>query len=318
VSACGLCSLNASLTLCDSSDIWIHFTLRSKLLQSFGLVSNSVKDLLYNFKIIREISTALIESKKHEVLEEAAGRRQAADESGNDILTLIIKHTLSTSVHRFNDIDARENILGFLGAGYETSATALNWIVNTITRNQAIQKRLRDEIVGRLGATGPLNYEGVQSLEYLDAVVRETLRLWPPAPFLFREAVEDTVIPLSKPLPNGDTAIHAPKGTFSVLHVRAMNVSEEYFGPDAEEFRPERWLSKDPNPAWMQLPGLIPGVMAFGNGPHGYDSLHGQTRSMTDRIGADALGTGSVCWRSRSSSRTCCVRSHSSRQRSMR
>lgn len=73
----------------------------------------------------------------------------------------------------------------------------------------------------------------VSSLSFLDAVIRETLRLHPPVPASTKDAAEDVVI-------DGDVLI--PKGSTSILAFYAMARMESVWGPDAKEFKPKRWL----------------------------------------------------------------------------
>lgn len=83
--------------------------------------------------------------------------------------------------------------------------------------------------------------EELNSFTYLDWVVREALRLFPPLPYIFRSANGDTELPISKPFV--DTAgrevnsIRIRKGETLYLSVVAMNKRKDIFGDDAEEFR---------------------------------------------------------------------------------
>lgn len=75
-----------------------------------------------------------------------------------------------------------------------------------------------------------LDYEGLQSLPYMDAVCREVLRLFPPAPQIEREALKDWVLPLRYPVKgnNGQAVqeIHVKKGTIIYAGLRQANRSK--------------------------------------------------------------------------------------------
>lgn len=125
---------------------------------------------------------------------------------------------------------------------------------------------------------------------YLDAVVRESLRVNSPVTTTMRVALKDSIIPVSSPLPatgpgssnmlaNGSTSfIRLNKGDIISIPIQAINKSKGVYGEDADEFRPERWLnshnstfgsstgetSSVPNRRGVQ--GLWGGILTFLNG----------------------------------------------------
>ena len=68
-----------------------------------------------------------------------------------------------------------------------------------------------------------------------------------------REAYVDTVLPLGGG-PDGKSPIFMPKGGILAWHVYTMHRRKDIYGPDADEFKPERWESKDLRPNWGYLP----------------------------------------------------------------
>lgn len=76
-------------------------------------------------------------------------------------------------------------------------------------------------------------------------------RLYPVVPGNSREAFEDTVLPLGGG-PDGKSPIFVPKGQLLAWSVYTMHRRTDYYGPDAEEFRPERWETL--RPGWEYLP----------------------------------------------------------------
>jgi len=96
-------------------------------------------------------------------------------------------------------------------------------------------------------------------LKYLKALLNESLRLYPVVPANTREATEDTTLPLGGG-PDGAAPIFVKKGGLVAWSVYAMHRRKDYFGEDAEEFRPERWLDdsttgkKGLRPGWEYLP----------------------------------------------------------------
>jgi cytochrome P450 len=69
-----------------------------------------------------------------------------------------------------------------LNAGYETTATTLMNIVYIIAKLPEIQEKMRDEIMEVIGDKAEIVYEDLSKLKYINQVVQETLRMYPPAP----------------------------------------------------------------------------------------------------------------------------------------
>src|SRR5204862_7443346 len=86
------------------------------------------------------------------------------------------------------DTQLRDEAVTLLLAGHETTAIALSYLVYLLSENSAVAARLREEIDSRLGGRAPC-MDDLPKLRYLDAVVRETLRLYPPAFAMAREVV---------------------------------------------------------------------------------------------------------------------------------
>jgi cytochrome P450 len=132
-------------------------------------------------------------------------------------------------------------------AGYETTSISLTWTLIELSRHPDIQTRLREEL---LAFGGEPTYDQLKAnLPYLDAVVHENLRLHPPLGEFTRLAAKDDVIPLSEPVrtESGEMtdSITVAKGTLITIPVAAINRSSAIWGPDAKEFKPDRWLSED-------------------------------------------------------------------------
>ncbi|KAJ7728688.1 cytochrome P450 [Mycena maculata] len=134
------------------------------------------------------------------------------------------------------EVVAQVNVL--LLAGYESTSVALTWALIELAKHPEIQDELRKELA-RFGSGDPTWDQLVSELPFLDAVVLEVLRVHPSIPETLREAIRDDIIPLGTPVVtlSGETissiAVLAP--------IRCINRSEALWGPDAKEFKPERW-----------------------------------------------------------------------------
>src|SRR5438309_414607 len=86
----------------------------------------------------------------------------------------------------------------FLVAGHETTSTATTWALYALTQAPEIQTKLRKELLSV--STDNPTMDELNELPYLEAVVRETLRLYAPVPSTIRVAVKDDVLPLGTPV----------------------------------------------------------------------------------------------------------------------
>lgn len=99
----------------------------------------------------------------------------------------------------------------------------------------------------------------------------ETLRVYSSSPHLERIASADASLPLQRPVTTTSgkivSEIHVPKGTVIRICLSEMNLSEETWGEDARQWRPERWLEEIPKSvADAKLPGVVPNSMVFWGG----------------------------------------------------
>ncbi|KAK0506763.1 cytochrome P450 [Armillaria luteobubalina] len=194
--------------------------------------------------------------------------KEHGNEEDKSIMGLLLKSEMhDADVHMSRDeIIAQMNML--LIAGYETTSISLTWALIELCKNSDIQNKLRDELM-QFGTTDPTWEQLNSSLPYLDAVVHETLRMHPPVSEATRVATQDDVLPLSTPVvtKSGKTvnSIFVAKGSILTATLETLNTSEEFWGPDAKEFRPERWL-EDFTPRAKEIQGHRH-LLTFVDGP---------------------------------------------------
>lgn len=141
----------------------------------------------------------------------------------------------------FSDESLIDQLMTFLAAGHETTATAMTWATYMLSRNPDIQKRLRAEIREHLPSLKDketVTSQQIDHMPYLNAVCNEVLRYFPPVPITIRDAACDTFI-LDQPI---------PKGTRVMIIPWAINKAENLWGPDAAKFDPDRWLPSENSP----------------------------------------------------------------------
>lgn len=136
----------------------------------------------------------------------------------------------------FTDEDLVNQLMTFLVAGHETTASALTWAVYLLCKHPEMQSRLRNEVQANLPTpldqNATITSADIDNLPYLNAFCNEVFRLYPPVGVSIRKAVRDTTI----------AGIFIPKGTNIVLPPWAVNASTALWGSDAAAFDPERWI----------------------------------------------------------------------------
>ncbi|KAJ7667038.1 cytochrome P450 [Mycena rosella] len=194
------------------------------------------------------------------------------EDDAKDIMSLLVKSNMSAESGMYltdKELVAATSII--ISAATDTTSAAMNRIFHTLALYPAVQEKLRAEI---LASSERLDYSALEALPYLDAVVHEILRLYPPAtPGMFRETCEDTVLPLSTPIVGVDgtpmKTIAIPKGTTIYIAIAAVNHSKEIWGEDALEFKPERWTHGRANSVTTKTCGIYGNTMTFLGGGRG-------------------------------------------------
>ena len=159
-----------------------------------------------------------------EVFFEILRRRRAADDPGSDILGALCQTDLS-------DREVRENATTTYVAGHITVHLPLAWLWQLVAEHPEVGERLNDELAGLDGR--PPGADDLPRLTYVDAVVREALRLYPPLALQARTPLEDDEI--------GGRLI--PSGVRLFISSYISHRHPDYW-KDPERFDPERFLDE--------------------------------------------------------------------------
>lgn len=190
---------------------------------------------------------------------------------GRDIISILIKANREAAPEdRLPEDEVLGQMSTLISAAFDTTSSALARIIHLLSHHQDVQDRLRAEISEAMH-NGDISFEDLVNLPYLEAVCRETLRLYSPAPHLSRESLQDGVIPLSTPITSTDgkemNAIHVPKGTNIILSLMGCNRDKLIWGDDALEWKPDRWLKPLPESVLAaRIPGVYANLMTFSAG----------------------------------------------------
>ena len=193
-----------------------------------------------------------IDSMCHEMI--ARRRAMPRDARPRDLLTLLIEAE-ETSANP-DDIHIRDEIATMLIGGHETTAIALAWAWKALSENPAIEAKMHSEVDAVL-TDRQLTFDDLSRLPYTQAVLRESLRLYPPVWNMVRSAVEDDVID-GHPIPRDAAVIISP--WFTHRH--------EEFWPDPQAFDPSRFL--DPASKQRHRYAYLP----FGGARHQCMGIH--------------------------------------------
>ncbi|KAI0713830.1 cytochrome P450 [Earliella scabrosa] len=193
---------------------------------------------------------------------------------GKDIMSICLKANMAaTASEQMTDEEILSQTSTFILAGMDTTSNALSRILHQLSMYPDAQTKLRAELVEAThGGTIDLDYDTLMKLPYLDAVCRETLRLFAPVTFSSgRAATKDLVLPFSEPVRGRDgklrNEIVIPRGAVVFSHFQASNVNKALWGEDAGEWKPERWLASLPEVLEeARIPGVYSNLMTFSGG----------------------------------------------------
>lgn len=139
--------------------------------------------------------------------------------------------------HPLSEEVLQDQVLGQLFAGHETTAAIMTHLLQRIKANPQVLARMKQEqenLIAQHGAE--LTEVAVTQMPYIDAVIKECLRLHDPATLVFRRALQDIAV--------GDNLV-IPKGWSIQLHLEQAQRNVKAFEADATLFRPERFLDTD-------------------------------------------------------------------------
>jgi cytochrome P450 len=172
--------------------------------------------------------------------------RRAAIAKGkhsDDVITQLLEARKENG-QPLTDREIRDEVMTLFLAGHETTALALTWALFLLARNPSKQAVLRHELESVLEVGGLPSFADIPRLPYTEAVVNETLRLYPPAYAVSREAIRPTTI--------GGHALG--KRHLALVSIYAAHRNAQHF-PEPDDFQPERWLDglarRRPNGAFV-------------------------------------------------------------------
>lgn len=189
-------------------------------------------------------------------------RREAGGDRG-DLLSKLIHARDEVDHTGMTDRQLRDEVMTLFLAGHETTANALAWTWFLLGQNPVAESRLHEELVTVLGDRWP-DAADVPKLVYTEAVLKESMRLYPPAFAFSRRVLADATV----------GGYHVPAGSAVIMSQWVIHRDERWWD-EPEKFCPQRWLepTTKPRPTYAYFP--------FGGGPRG---CIGNTFAMLEAI----------------------------------
>jgi cytochrome P450 len=203
-----------------------------------------------SLKVMDDMITDVIAKRKHEVMNERMKR------SNNDVddvdarkpftrrafLHSLIDYHLDSPTE-FTEEDIREEVNTFMFAGHDTTAIALTMAIWLIGLHPSVQETIQEELDQVFPcASQEITLDNLRQLKYLEAVVKESLRLFPSVTFIGRRLTQGVSLQEArKTRREGEEITHIPPGidTFTLPYV--LHRCPDHW-PDPERFNPNRFL----------------------------------------------------------------------------
>ncbi|XP_054152639.1 cytochrome P450 9e2-like [Oppia nitens] len=235
----------------------VQFLIISFVAQT--LTPKMFSKLLYNLGFFNTMSIEFVIKYLRQLLDS----RRKSDQQFNDLIQLFIEAEhrdtdnndskedmdqnkramdikLDNNNNKLNEDEIIAQFITILFAAYETTTTTFSFLTYELAINEDCQQRLYDEVMAAVdvddnGET-TIDYDVLSGLTYLDACIKEALRLHSPVTRIVRKAADDYKL--------GDTGITIQKGQRVDIPISAIHYSEEYY-PNANKFIPDRFLPEN-------------------------------------------------------------------------
>jgi cytochrome P450/NADPH-cytochrome P450 reductase len=190
----------------------------------------------------------------YETIDAIVAERRGSGAPHRDLLQVMLQGVDRHSGARLDDRNIRHQIITFLVAGHETTSSLLAFALYFLVKHPEVLARARAEVDRAMGRHSPPTYEQLLRLPYLVQVLKESLRLWPPAPGFKVAPYQDMVV-------GGRYCVARDEAV--TLFLPALHRDPTVWGPGADRFDPDNFL---PEREKVRPPNAY---KPFGNGPRG-------------------------------------------------
>ncbi|CAN0866886.1 Cytochrome P450 CYP82J17 [Linum grandiflorum] len=220
----------------------------------FKGVVNAMKRVSKELDVIME--SWIDDHKKKEI---ANGGKISSDSDLIDVMLHEIKDDVAYG-HKRETI-AKATAMSLIVAGSDTTSITLSWILSNLVNHKRVMKLAQEEIDEKVGRDRWVDDSDIENLSYLGAVIKETLRMYPPGPLSVpREASEDITI----------KGYHVPKGTRFFANFWKLHRDPKVWS-DPNDYKPERFLTENAN---LEIFGQQFEYLPFGSGRRGCPGIN--------------------------------------------
>ncbi|CAG9855800.1 unnamed protein product [Phyllotreta striolata] len=204
--------------------------LRHPLIFRFSSLYRSYNKTL---KTLHDFTNAIIKDRRAEFTRRTS--KTGVSEEGIKARAALLDMLLETTVNgeELSNEDIREEVDTFMFEGHDTSTTAICYVLYALAQNPEVQSKVYQEILEVIGndRRTEITISKINDLKFLDVVVKEAMRMYPPVPLIERRLEEDWIL----------DGTRIPEGTNISIFLYGMNRDPTVF-PDPEKFDPERFL----------------------------------------------------------------------------
>jgi cytochrome P450 len=237
------CLFNADIES-ESKTLTKDLTL---MINYFSRLSSPFARILQKLPTNRKYDLALkrIDKMMYDLIE----KRRISEKDEGDLLSMLLS-AKDESGAGMSDSQLRDEVLILFAAGHETTANALTWTWFLLSQNPSVETKMHAEVDSIIGKDRLPMASDFERLEYTNKVFTKSMRLYPPAWILVRQALQDTTV----------GGYFIPKGSGVVISQFVTHMDPRFF-ENANKFDPDRWTAsmKEKLPKFAYFP--------FGGGP---------------------------------------------------
>lgn len=220
--------------------LWVQKYSFVRGLTSYGRRYNEQLGIYHDFtdKVIRERLAVISSEEKSHYLESKSQVKVS-------FMDTLIRENIKCPAS-FSLVDVRDEVNAFMAAGHDTTGWALMYVLFMIGHHpdvQAIVHQEVDNFLGNFESQSDITIDSLKDLKYVDAVLKETMRLYPPVPTIAKRAEEDLKL--------GQFEI--PAGAEVAIGLFQIHRDPEYWS-EPERFKPERFIESKVTHPYIYLP----------------------------------------------------------------
>ncbi|KAF5289900.1 hypothetical protein FQA39_LY14962 [Lamprigera yunnana] len=199
----------------------------------FYIFSSLYKKEKEAVSVLHKTTDDVIKMKKKKNIFQNQKKSQTEELKKLAFLDSLLRHNQNNDM---TEDEIKDEVNTIMVAGHDPISSVLSFVLYCLSNNPEVQRKVVEEMDAILGkdTRRPLRLQDIQSMKYLDAVIKESLRLYPPVPFIGRTVSEEFQF-------DGKTI---PKGTSLLLNIYGIHHDPNVY-PDPQSFKPERFMDAD-------------------------------------------------------------------------